>query len=168
MAMLQQSAALPRRYYKSTVGKPPCEGCRGTGIFYIGSACGAGVPVDPDPANSNWLIVERCDTCEQFSSDRCAARYRYAEVRKIKCDCGFHHIIARAATEREYEDRVTQNYSASVGFVIGLAPGGIKPSEFNLRRVLAANIVDYVERFGADAVYQLLGNVTLIEEIVND
>jgi hypothetical protein len=69
-----------------------CEGCDGTGIR---------APATPScllPARyRSWVVVERCDYCEQFPDDLTAARTLFAETKWIQCATGGRHAVGRGS-----------------------------------------------------------------------
>lgn len=66
-----------------------CEGCDGSGVR---------VPASPScllNVVDDWIIVERCDTCQQFMSDIDAADSVFLETRWVTCASGGAHAIGR-------------------------------------------------------------------------
>jgi hypothetical protein len=73
-------------------GGGDCEGCDGTGI-----RC----PAEPSCVLSNlprgWVVVERCDYCEQYPDDLVAAHVLCEVVTRIRCAEGGLHAVGRLA-----------------------------------------------------------------------
>ena len=70
-------------------GNGACEGCGG---------CGVRVPALPSchmETPNGWCVVERCDVCEVYDSDYCAALAISDVVRAVPCDSGGSHVLAR-------------------------------------------------------------------------
>jgi len=66
---------------------PECEGCDGSGIRdYAEPSCCITIP-------EGTRIVERCDSCERFSSDLVAAD-TLGEADWVKCEDGGDHAVA--------------------------------------------------------------------------
>lgn len=66
-----------------------CEVCEGSGIR---------APASPScriDIGDDWVIVERCDTCEVFSDDLSAARMIDTDARWTACANGADHAVAR-------------------------------------------------------------------------
>jgi hypothetical protein len=80
-----------------------CEACNGAGMF---------APASPSctiPAKrKHWIVVERCDTCDRFSDDLCAALSRYVVAGWFNCVNGVTHALADVRTaRRKRQARVT-------------------------------------------------------------
>lgn len=73
---------------------PPCEACGGSGIIESRkSGCACGLEADH---------VERCDTCERYTSDIDAARAHFAQAVEFPCrvEVGQYHCIVDPDTRR--------------------------------------------------------------------
>jgi hypothetical protein len=68
-----------------------CEGCDGSGIRSPAEpSC-----ITPEVDGSNWVIVEKCDTCDLFPDDLSAAAALFATVKWIKCLHGGWHAVGK-------------------------------------------------------------------------
>ena len=76
---------------RNETANEPCEGCDGSGIR---------APATPSCRlpilESGWFVVERCDYCERYSDDLCAAESQFLESKWIRCASGGWHAIARS------------------------------------------------------------------------
>ncbi len=70
-----------------------CESCQGQGLF---------VPAQPscriNAKRRNWLVVERCDTCDQYPDDLSAALTRYRVAGWFQCQDGGWHALAQTSS----------------------------------------------------------------------
>ncbi len=71
-----------------------CPACNGEGLF---------VPAYPAcrlPCLSNkrggWTCVERCDACDRYPNDLCAAAVVFNEVKWVQCANGGWHAVGRS------------------------------------------------------------------------
>ena len=70
-----------------------CASCNGRGGF---------APARPscqiDAAERPWIVVERCDTCDQFKDDLTAALSLFRIAGWFQCNHGGWHALADART----------------------------------------------------------------------
>ena len=69
----------------------PCEGCNGRGVRY---------PAEPScsflPGNVvDWVLVEKCDTCDRCPDDLAAAERVFCEAKWVACAQGGQHAVGR-------------------------------------------------------------------------
>jgi hypothetical protein len=66
-----------------------CEGCGGDGIRAPASpSC-----VIPGIDFSEWVVVEKCDTCQRYQDDFAAACAVFEVVKWVKCSAGGWHAV---------------------------------------------------------------------------
>lgn len=71
-----------------------CEGCDGSGVRAPASpSCEIEMP-------SGWIVVERCDACEQYPDDLEAALSLFREATWVDCRSGSGHVIANPQSSR--------------------------------------------------------------------
>lgn len=72
-----------------------CPACGGSGVL---------IPATPAceifACRPPWLVVERCDACEQFKDDLAAAASRYKVAGWFRCGNGGEHVLVNARTRR--------------------------------------------------------------------
>ncbi len=68
-----------------------CEGCDGSGIR-VPAEPGCRIPVLD---SLDWVIVEKCDTCDQYTDDLGAASTLFEEVVRVQCLAGGWHVACR-------------------------------------------------------------------------
>jgi hypothetical protein len=70
-------------------GRHACPACAGSGLF------SPAVPSCTIKAcRARWIVVERCDACEQFVDDLAAALSRFNVAGWFQCDSGGWHALA--------------------------------------------------------------------------
>ena len=69
-------------------GPSACEGCDGSGIRDPSTpSCSMKLP-------EGWHVLERCDSCQRFSSDMDAARFYYGDrLWSVVCDYRGWHVV---------------------------------------------------------------------------
>jgi hypothetical protein len=73
-----------------------CEGCKGDGI-----RCPAGPSCDlPEIEGTDWVVVEKCDTCDRFPDDLSAAGAVFATVKWVRCSTGGRHAVGKDPLNR--------------------------------------------------------------------
>lgn len=77
-----------------------CKGCDG---------CGVRASAQPscriDGAKRPWIVVERCDACEQFQDDLAAALSLFRVAGWFQCYSGGFHALADRRTRRAKQHR---------------------------------------------------------------
>lgn len=76
-----------------------CEGCNGSGIRAPATPSCSGIAL-PNP---RWIVVERCDTCDQYKTDMDAAHAQYSNTCWVKCTNDGDHAIADTTSKRMKE-----------------------------------------------------------------
>lgn len=86
-----------------------CNVCGGTGTL------APAVPSCVVPGKRRpWIVVERCDACEQYSNDLAAAISRYAVAAWVQCRNGGWHALANSRTRRRRGSHPFRNRRANV------------------------------------------------------
>lgn len=80
--------------------KQRCEACKGRGVFAPAlPSCGI------EAAKLPWIVVERCDSCDQFDDDVAAALSLFRVAGWFQCQSGFFHALANKHTWRARQRR---------------------------------------------------------------
>lgn len=68
-----------------------CDGCDGSGVRWPAEPnC-----TIPELENSDWNIVERCDTCSRYPDNLSAAGVIYSVVKWVPCLAGGWHAVGK-------------------------------------------------------------------------
>ena len=80
-----------------------CGACGGNGVL------APAVPSCEIPGRPrSWIVVEKCDACEQFEDDLSAALSLFAFAGWFSCTSGGEHALARLASKKRQRAREPQ------------------------------------------------------------
>jgi len=76
--------------------KEKCEACGGNGVLFpCRPACKIRALMSP------WIVVEKCDSCEKFADDLCAALSSFEVAGWFLCANGGEHVLADTQSQRK-------------------------------------------------------------------
>jgi hypothetical protein len=91
-----------------------CDGCNGRGVRS---------PAAPwcriRAAVGSWIVVERCDACEQFTDDLTAALSLFKVAGWFQCDSGSFHALADSRSARRKRRLLSRPEPAKVPWTTG-------------------------------------------------
>ncbi len=83
----------------------PCEGCDGNGVRCPAEPSCSFLPGDV----ADWVLVEKCDTCDRCPDDLAAAEVVFYEAKWVTCAQGGQHAVGRKPRAKSVARHATES-----------------------------------------------------------